>query len=183
MTITRRLFLKLFAITGLALFTNRLYAMHVECKAPTNVRDLYSAMCEVLPVGVPTIIKWSVTGEEYTEYTLGIYTDEAARRGIDPEAHLCLWMWRAFLAQVAKLDEPERTKLYWRIKPEIAFFDDEVPTSSGFDFDSLHRHPAHKARPKARIYLRYLVSSKPMLILDGNHENDEKVNMIRRSYG
>lgn len=144
----RRLFLKLFALTGLVAFAPPLYARAAKRASPKTVSELYVAMCEALPVGQSTVIRWSVTGEKYVEYAIGIRADETSVRGIDPEEELCRWQWRTFLAQLAKLDDPDNSWLYWRIKPEFAFIENDDER-----FDVL---PS-----KARIYSRYLISSKP----------------------
>jgi hypothetical protein len=156
MNLKRRLFLKLFAITGAAFFTNPLYAFQVKREVPATVNDLYAAMSSALPVGDSTSIRWSVTGEEYVEYALGLYVDEAVKRGHNPETTLCAPMWRTFLMQLARLENPSAAKLYWRVKPEIAFYEEDVEPFSGFPLDG-----SAIGRKKARIYLRYLISSKP----------------------
>lgn len=173
MNLKRRLFLKLFALTNAALFVNPAYAAATKRAAPKTVTELYSTMSSLLPVGKSTAIQWSVTGEKYVEYALGIDGPESGGPPINAEAKLCDSMWRTFKAQLAHINERETPSLYWRIRPEYAEYDDDVGPFSGFD---LSRSQLPKLR-KARIYLRYLISSKPAVftedrLISGWHRNN-----------
>ena len=149
MNIKRRLFLKLFALTGAALFAGPLYALNAKRKPPTTTEELYAAMSRALPVGPSTVMQWSVTGEEYVEYAMGLRIFPEAVGEIEPEKRLCAVMWRTFLGQLAKLDGGDY-RIYWRMPPEfVVFLDDFDEELGGF------------AQQKARIYTRYLISDKP----------------------
>ena len=173
MNITRRLFFKLFALTGAAIFAGRAYATDTrwappkERVPPKTAAELYDMMCGALPVGQSTCIRWSVTGEEYIEYAIGVSPSAE-----DPEAIACRWMWQTFLSKAMAHDvnpknDPRTTTLYWRVKPEFAYYDEDL------NFDSGGMPQLEK---RARIYLRYLISSKPAiyteqeLLENANHQ-------------
>ena len=138
----RRWFLQiLFAIPLLGYSCPALLAANKRV-LPETVAELYRAMCEAIPVGESTPIAWAVTGEPYVEYALGAYLPNPRA-----EAALCAAAWRTFLKVWRESDDPRNAALYWRILPEWAEFDD--------DWDD------GKKSKKCRIYLRYLVSSKP----------------------
>ena len=151
----KRWFLKILAALPLFVFACPALQAARRRGIPTNVYELYVAMNESMPVGKSTVIQWAVTGEEYVEYAVGTFDV------IDPakvQARLCRWAWQTFLANWHKSDRPRDQVLYWRIKPEIAFYDEDVEPFSGFPLDG-----SMIGIKKARIYLRYLVSSKPVV--------------------
>ena len=168
MNLKRRLFLKLFALTGAAMFLGRGVtargAVPIERDSPQTVTELYDMMCSALPVGQSTCIQWSVTGEEYVEYHTRVnplgWTFNGKQK--NPEAVACRWAWQTFLKQAMAHDvnpsnNPRTTTLYWRIKPEFAYYDEDL----GFDVGGV---PYLEKR--ARIYLRYLISSKPAIFTE-----------------
>ena len=161
MNLTRRLFLKLFALTGAAMFAGRGYAATVRRDSPKTTAELYDMMCSALPVGESTCIQWSVTGEEYVEYATGVNPLgwSFGGRKENPEAIACRWAWQTFLKQAMAHDvnpqnNPRTTTLYWRIKPEFAYYDEDL----NFDIGG-----TPQLEKRARIYLRYLISSKPAI--------------------
>ena len=158
MNLKRRLLLKLFALTGAAMFLVRGVTAHGgvprERHPPKTATELYDMMCSALPVGQSTCIQWSVTGEEYVEYATGVNLSLK-----DPEAIACRWAWQTFLKQIMAHDvdpqnDPRTTTLYWRVKPEFAYYDEDL----NFDIGG-----APRLEKRARFYLRYLVSSKPAM--------------------
>lgn len=148
----RRHFLKALCslpFAGLLLASTRCFARINKTPVPTTADELYAAMNRVVGFGPSTKIQWSVIGEEYIERAIGTRLDE------NSEARLCLWMWKKFLKEIR--DTSTSAKIYWRIKPEIIIFD----ANENFDLaDTRPRDPALTMR----LYARYLISDKPILV-------------------
>ena len=165
MNLKRRFFLKLFALTGAALLLGRGMTAHgavpIERDPPKTVAELYDMMCSALPLGQSTCLQYSVTGEEYVEYHTGVNPAGFIFNGEqkNPEEVACRWAWQTFLKQMMAHDadpknDPRKLTLYWRVKPEFAYYDEDL----NFDVGGVPR-----LEKRARIYLRYLVSSKPAI--------------------
>ena len=117
---------------------------------PKTVIELYESMNRVLGYGPSTRIYWSVTGESYIEYTAITQNNDRA------EELLCRFMWDTFRRQVGNLIDVGNARIYWRIKPEFAVFRNQ--TSYALDWNGSMEEPTN------RIYLRYLISEKPILV-------------------
>lgn len=175
----RRLFLKLFVLTGAAMSVGQAHATSAKLRysppkertPPKTAQELYDMMCSVLPVGQSTRIGWSVTGEKYIEYAASVNIPFAMRSAIQPEAAACDWAWRMFLKQAMAHDvNPRTTTLYWRIKPEFVHYTDNLAFNTQaiiYPIDIEHgvadTSPAETEIEKGRIYLRYLISSRPAI--------------------
>ena len=131
---------------------------------PENIEELHQFMNSRLPVGPATCIQWSVTGEDYAEYSMR--TDQNPPP--NAQAHICAAVWRMFLIQIENTGTDAR--LYWRVKPEHVSF------GAGEYFDGDGELLPGRVE---RIYLRYLVSSKPELKPNGDPEHDKRVSFIR----
>ena len=151
---TRRWFLQILSAIPLLGFGCPALLAAQKRATPTTVVELYRAMNEAMPTGTSTFIQFAVTGEEYVEYAVGTFDVSDRAKA---EARLCRWAWQTFIGNWWKSNTPKADVLYWRIKPEIAFYREDVEPFSGFDWKT----SSSGGRKKARIYLRYLVSSKP----------------------
>ena len=108
-------------------------------KDPKTASELYRAIISCFPEGPTTQTRFSVTGELYVEWALGVFT----KAGLDAEAFLCGKFWAHFLEQAEKAGSPESLTVYFRIKPEYSVV---AETELG--------------RAAARLYVRYLLSGK-----------------------
>ena len=151
----KRLFMQALAVLPLFDLTSFSVAQAMARAVPKTVDELYRAMCEAMPIGDPTIIKYAVTGEEYRETafqislcSLGFSANSFILDPIESEAALCRLAWKDFLAKWETVSGDGI--LYWRIKPELIYYEDD------FLVDDETQLPV-----KTRIYLRYLISSKP----------------------
>lgn len=156
----RRLFLQFISLGVTLGFVSPLYAKAIQRWIPTTVDELYEAMCAVLPAtNDGGNIAWCPTSDAYEEFAVGTRVSETIglTNGVAADARaeqrLCRWAWQTYTSQLRKLNGP--ATLYWRIKPEIAFFDDDWIPFRGFPLDQVI------SGRKARIYLRYVISSKP----------------------
>lgn len=155
----KRRFMQFLASTPLLGFAFPALCAARKRHIPETVDELYSAMCAAMPVGESTDIAFAVTGEPYVEsgfcianHAFGFSDEIESIDSVKSEAELCRLAWLSFLHNRMKLRSPLDGVLYWRIEPEIAFFDDEFPSP----FDGVTMRPVKKAR----IYLRYLISSR-----------------------
>ena len=104
---------------------------------PRNFDDLVRMMESCIPIGIGTDYATSITGLPYKEFALGIFMPDEEKRIALVQA-----FWWTFIRQIELDEAPEKTVLYWRIKPEMAAYEDGR---------------------KERIYMRYLVTSSPAI--------------------
>ena len=109
----------------------------------------------MLLIGKPTQHSKAATGEPYVEFAAGIRLKNTTEAKADET--LLAWMWLAFvdyLRKTAAADPLSPLSLYWRIWPELVTFDGNENHDPD---DRSEREPD----PVRRIYLRYLISTKP----------------------
>lgn len=131
---------------------------------PKTLQELYSAMSELVPVGVRSYFECSVTGEHYKEYAYGRKIHKVDRAlSNDYQCHckssepdLCAAHWNDFMDE---LEENPEVKLYWSIAPQ---YKEEL-----FYYYRDQKHELTEAEKEDdgimchKMYLRYLLSDKP----------------------